>query len=297
MNFSTTEGRMKSFTQLNWPHLKDKSFKLVNEEKVQAVVILIIFVWKMAMAGFYCRPLTGSEDNVCCFMCAKNLDGWQQTDEAWAEHVAHASTCPLTTLHLQASRLVTFDHWPHQRPNASTMSQAGFFYYPRTKEDDTAYCYQCGLGLDGWEEGDDPLHEHSRRRPTCPAILKKEMMEPAAYQRILGCSTLPYIKEIPVDPKEKKASKEIKEALEQKISSNIEKENMPPPSHRKARTSFTKPIQKNPPPQIEEDQSWIDDVLNASNGIITREDLDLSLEDFVLKTMVQRELLYFDSAL
>ena len=253
----------------------------------------------MAMAGFYCRPLTGSEDNVCCFMCAKNLDGWQPSDEAWNEHVAHAAACPLITLYLHASRLMTFDHWPHPRPKALAMSQAGFFYYPRNIEDDTAYCYQCGLGLDGWEEGDDPLHEHARRRPTCPAVLKKEIMEPAAFQRILGCSSLPYIKEVTPSTTEEEKVSEQKEPPAQKLPSAVanDKENLAPRTQKKSRKSFTKPIQKSQiEPQVD-DSSWIEEVLNATTGLITKEDLELTLEDFVLKTLVQRELDFFDSTL
>ena len=80
----TVEERVKSFK--GWPHLKNpKLYNLVNAEK-------------MAMAGFYCRKLVGSEDNVCCFMCGKNLDGWDPTDEAWREHCSHAPQCPLATL-------------------------------------------------------------------------------------------------------------------------------------------------------------------------------------------------------
>jgi hypothetical protein len=251
---------------------------------------------KMAMAGFYCRPLTGSEDNVCCFMCAKNLDGWQPTDEAWNEHAAHAAACPLITLHLNTSRMMTFDNWPNSRPKATAMSQAGFFYYPRSKEDDTAYCYQCGLGLDGWEDEDDPLHEHSRRRPTCPAILKKDMMEPAAYQRILGCSSLPYIKEIPQNDTEKNGPEQKKPMVQKPPSiAASEKENFAPPTQKKIRKSFTKPIMKTVPQ--DNDSNWIEEILSATNGFITKEDLELTIEDFVLKTLIQRELDFFDSSL
>lgn len=36
------------------------------------------------------------------------------------------------------------------------MAQAGFYYYPRDEQDDTAICFQCGLALDGWEPDDSP---------------------------------------------------------------------------------------------------------------------------------------------
>lgn len=67
------------------------------------------------MAGFYSRPFPGSEDNVACFVCNKNLDGWEAKDEAWAEHVKHAPSCPLVRLDVEANRALTFapEVWPH----------------------------------------------------------------------------------------------------------------------------------------------------------------------------------------
>lgn len=39
---------------------------------------------QMARAGFYF--VGDGEDNVRCFMCLKELDGWEETDDAMAEH-------------------------------------------------------------------------------------------------------------------------------------------------------------------------------------------------------------------
>ena len=69
----------------------------------------------MANAGFYCRPLSGSNDNCCCYLCDKNLDGWEATDEAWIEHVKHAANCPLVRLDIESNRTLTFtcfELWP-----------------------------------------------------------------------------------------------------------------------------------------------------------------------------------------
>lgn len=52
--------------------------------------------------------------------------------------------------------------------------------------DDTAICFQCGLALDGWEEGDDPHHEHSRRRPDCPFVKKGIALHPCSFEFLLG---------------------------------------------------------------------------------------------------------------
>lgn len=72
----------------------------------------------MAMAGWYFHPVTGSIDNVACFYCNKNLDGWTEEDHPWREHVSHSQLCPLVRLDLQENREKTFDHhWPHSKPS------------------------------------------------------------------------------------------------------------------------------------------------------------------------------------
>jgi hypothetical protein len=67
------------------------------------------------LAGFYFRPFDEGSDNVACFLCNKNLDGWEPADEAWSEHVSHSPTCPLVNLNTEAGRLGTFSTnqvWP-----------------------------------------------------------------------------------------------------------------------------------------------------------------------------------------
>lgn len=134
---------------------------------------------------------------MACFVCNKNLDGWEEGDEAWLEHVKHAPNCPLVRLDIEANRLITFapEVWPHRsRPSLSAerMAQAGFFYWPRTLssraagQDDTAICFQCGLALDGWEEEDDPRHEHAKRRPECPFVKSGVAIRPCAFEFLLA---------------------------------------------------------------------------------------------------------------
>lgn len=48
------------------------------------------------------------------------------------------------------------------------MANAGFFYAPTDTSADNVQCPYCGLALEGWEASDDPVHEHQRRKPTCP---------------------------------------------------------------------------------------------------------------------------------
>lgn len=52
-------------------------------------------ITKMAEAGFY---WTGNknkdeDDAVTCFICSKQLHGWDPTDDPWKEHVKHAPQC------------------------------------------------------------------------------------------------------------------------------------------------------------------------------------------------------------
>ncbi|XP_055709463.1 baculoviral IAP repeat-containing protein 5.2-B-like [Phlebotomus papatasi] len=44
---------------------------------------------KMAEAGFFCIGC----DSAACFMCGKELDGWEEQDDPWVEHKRHAPQC------------------------------------------------------------------------------------------------------------------------------------------------------------------------------------------------------------
>lgn len=66
------------------------------------------------------------------------------------------------------------------------MAMAGFYFYPKEEEDDSTYCFQCGLALNGWEEGDDAMAEHSKRRPSCPFVKSSLAMHPCSYEFLLS---------------------------------------------------------------------------------------------------------------
>ncbi|KAL5019033.1 hypothetical protein ScPMuIL_004755 [Solemya velum] len=72
--------RLKSFN--NWPF--DDACECVPE--------------KMAAAGFYHCPTDQEPDAVCCFMCYKELDGWEPDDDPWKEHLKHSPQCPFLKL-------------------------------------------------------------------------------------------------------------------------------------------------------------------------------------------------------
>ncbi|GIX85497.1 baculoviral IAP repeat-containing protein 5 [Caerostris darwini] len=48
---------------------------------------------KMAEAGFFHCPTEHEPDLVQCYVCFKELDGWEATDEPWAEHYSHSKIC------------------------------------------------------------------------------------------------------------------------------------------------------------------------------------------------------------
>nr|XP_048298821.1 baculoviral IAP repeat-containing protein 1 isoform X1 [Myodes glareolus] len=62
-------------------------------------------------------------------------------------------------------RLDTFKDWPHKSPAAiEDLVRAGLFY---TGLRDTVQCFSCGVYMWKWEEGDDPLEDHTRFYPNC----------------------------------------------------------------------------------------------------------------------------------
>ncbi|XP_059132511.1 baculoviral IAP repeat-containing protein 1 isoform X2 [Peromyscus eremicus] len=62
-------------------------------------------------------------------------------------------------------RLDTFKDWPHETPVAvEALVRAGLFY---TGIKDSVRCFSCGGCMEKWEEGDDPLEEHTRFYPNC----------------------------------------------------------------------------------------------------------------------------------
>ncbi|XP_014362127.1 baculoviral IAP repeat-containing protein 5 [Papilio machaon] len=56
-------------------------------------------VRNMAEAGFY-SVATGTDDldAAKCFLCGKELDGWEADDDPWAEHKSHAGKCAYVQL-------------------------------------------------------------------------------------------------------------------------------------------------------------------------------------------------------
>ncbi|CAD0254280.1 unnamed protein product [Spodoptera exigua] len=75
------EERIKTFK--NWPFSDKNKCNVRN----------------MAEAGFY-SVATGTDDADAakCFLCGKELDGWEASDDPWAEHKSHAMKCAFVQL-------------------------------------------------------------------------------------------------------------------------------------------------------------------------------------------------------
>lgn len=69
----------------------------------------------------------------------------------------------------ETKRLDSFKTWPvalKTRPRA--LCEAGFYY---TGMGDETKCFQCGVGVSGWEDDDDPLICHGKYSPKCVHVL------------------------------------------------------------------------------------------------------------------------------
>lgn len=148
----------------------------------------------LARAGFFFKPSAG-RDNVECFMCARQLDGWEKDDDPLEEHLKHGSDCAWALLMsieqereydptsmedptaepIASARKNTFQNigWPHEGKKGwackvDKMVEAGWHFAPTNECEDYTSCVYCKLSLDGWEPKDDPFEEHHRRSPDCP---------------------------------------------------------------------------------------------------------------------------------
>lgn len=52
----------------------------------------------MAEAGFYWCGTMQENDAAACFLCEKQLDGWESSDDPWVEHRKHAPQCEFVKL-------------------------------------------------------------------------------------------------------------------------------------------------------------------------------------------------------
>ncbi|KAI8935293.1 hypothetical protein NX059_007881 [Plenodomus lindquistii] len=157
----------------------------------------------LAFAGFVWKPTTTSPDNVQCFSCACQLDGWEEPDVPAFEHLTHSPSCgfaivtcirlrngdpgrteddPSSDAMLNARRDTFRDNWPLEHepgyPNADQMAAAGWMFDPAEDTPDGVTCPYCSLALDAWDAGDDPYEEHRRRAQDCLFFTLTELYHP-----------------------------------------------------------------------------------------------------------------------
>ncbi|MCJ1287930.1 hypothetical protein MMC26_007282 [Xylographa opegraphella] len=147
----------------------------------------------LARAGFFYAPTIACSDNVTCFVCGKELDGWEEKDDPVKEHLNFSPGCgwainmaieqdveegiredenPMSARMLEARKSTFGDRWPHKNKRGWTckvqkMIEAGWYHCPTAESDDFVKCAYCNLSLDGWEPKDKPFEEHQRRSPEC----------------------------------------------------------------------------------------------------------------------------------
>ncbi|KAF1845408.1 inhibitor of apoptosis repeat-containing protein [Cucurbitaria berberidis CBS 394.84] len=157
----------------------------------------------LAYAGFVWRPTTASPDNVQCYFCNCQLDGWEESDVPAFEHLTHSPSCGYavvacirlrngdpgrteedpTSEAMVAARRDTFgDLWPLDSnegyPAVDQMVNAGWYYDPADGTADGVTCAYCSLSLDAWDAGDNPMEEHRRRSPDCLFFTLSQLYNP-----------------------------------------------------------------------------------------------------------------------
>lgn len=184
MEVSTFQGRLDSFSTEH--HLSKRRASSVKKRTPQTVS------WphksprpaELARAGFFYKPTGENDDNCMCFVCHRQLDGWEAGDNPIAEHLTHAPDCgwaihasitetfknggqvtddPMSEQFAQARQDTFGDYWPYEQKKGwkckvAKMVAAGWCYDPSPDYNDGVSCSYCSLSLDGWEKNDDPLY-------------------------------------------------------------------------------------------------------------------------------------------
>ncbi|KAI0447660.1 hypothetical protein F4803DRAFT_499025 [Xylaria telfairii] len=160
-----------------------------------------------ARAGFYFAPTPDYPDNTVCFLCCKNMGGWEEDDNPFVEHLRLSPHCgwavvagietglgdyalddPTSSQMIEARKATFGDRWPHDgkrgwKCKTKQLVDAGWKYTPTMESDDMATCTYCQLALDGWEPKDNPMDEHYRRSPECPFFILINQYKAAAPKK------------------------------------------------------------------------------------------------------------------
>uniref|UniRef100_A0A2K5Z8F5 NLR family apoptosis inhibitory protein n=1 Tax=Mandrillus leucophaeus TaxID=9568 RepID=A0A2K5Z8F5_MANLE len=134
MRYQEEEARLGSFR--NWPfYAQGISPRVLSE------------------AGFV---FTGKQDTVQCFSCGGCLGNWEEGDDPWKEHAKWFPKCEFLQSKKSSEEIAQY-----------IQSYKGFVGITIK---DIVQCFSCGGCLEKWQEGDDPLDNHTRCFPNCPFL-------------------------------------------------------------------------------------------------------------------------------
>ncbi|POS82396.1 hypothetical protein EPUL_005374, partial [Erysiphe pulchra] len=192
-DFFTYESRLASFRKAHPISRRRASNASLKGPKSLKWPHKFLSASDLAKSGFYYLPSLTSPDNVVCFLCHKPLDGWEETDDPFVEHLRHSPNCgwaitasversngdwseehPLSTRIFEARKATFADKWPHEEKKGwkchiKQMIEAGWRYTPTLQSDDTVTCNYCALTLSDWEKYDNPSSDkHYKSSPDCP---------------------------------------------------------------------------------------------------------------------------------
>ncbi|KAK0168561.1 hypothetical protein PV327_002347 [Microctonus hyperodae] len=77
---------------------------------------------------------------------------------------------PRMDYRFESARLQSYTNWPLPYMDPAKLASAGFFY---TGEGDNVQCFECGMAISQWAEGDNPMSDHQRWRSNCRFVLNQ----------------------------------------------------------------------------------------------------------------------------
>ncbi|TRZ00968.1 hypothetical protein DNTS_021544 [Danionella cerebrum] len=168
------------------PHMKSEEARLSTFSSWPANIP--VRPEDLAEAGMFS---IGTGDGVQCFCCGGSLNGWEEGDDAWAEHAKYYPNCffilghnvgnvPMTTPRPRVTNSVSMETFEGRLGSFSgrehpidpeRLARAGFY---STGEQDRVMCFRCGGGLKEWAPDEDPWEEHARQYPGCSFLLAEK---------------------------------------------------------------------------------------------------------------------------
>uniref|UniRef100_A0A5F5PKA3 NLR family apoptosis inhibitory protein n=1 Tax=Equus caballus TaxID=9796 RepID=A0A5F5PKA3_HORSE len=123
---------------------------------------------ELSAAGFV---FTGSRDAAQCFSCGGCLGNWEDGDDPWKEHAKWFPKCEFLQSKKSSEEIaqyiqsyegfvgVTGEHFLNSWVKRVVPMVSGV--------KDVVQCFSCGVCLENWKEGDDPVEDHTKYSPNC----------------------------------------------------------------------------------------------------------------------------------